>query len=121
VPINTAYEGEFLRHQVVTVRPRWAVVDDVHAARFAAIAEHCGGIEHFWVIDSGQRDAAIELLASNGWAASPWEDLESAERLALPAPPRSSSPPAPPARPRVWRCRTRRCTSSATRWSASPG
>jgi crotonobetaine/carnitine-CoA ligase len=90
VPINTAYEGEFLRHQVVTVRPRWAVVDDVHAARFAAIAEHCGGIEHFWVIDSGQRDAAIELLASNGWAASPWEDLESAERLALPAPPPQS-------------------------------
>jgi crotonobetaine/carnitine-CoA ligase len=90
VPINTAYEGEFLRHQVVTVRPRWAVVDDVHAARFAAIAEHCGGIEHFWVIDSGQRDAAIELLASNGWAASPWEDLESAERLPLPAPPPQS-------------------------------
>src|SRR5689334_16772915 len=40
VPINTAYEGEFLRHQTVTVTPRWAVIDDVFASRFVAVAEH---------------------------------------------------------------------------------
>jgi crotonobetaine/carnitine-CoA ligase len=86
VPINTAYEGEFLRHQVVTVTPRWAVVDDVNAARFAAIAEHCGGIEHFWVIDTGRLSDALATLRAQGWAASPWEDLERAERRVEPEP-----------------------------------
>jgi crotonobetaine/carnitine-CoA ligase len=86
VPINTAYEGEFLRHQVVTVSPRWAVIDDVNAARFAAIAEHARDIEHFWVIDKGDQSAAIDLLRTNGWTASPWADLEDSDRLELAAP-----------------------------------
>jgi crotonobetaine/carnitine-CoA ligase len=86
VPINTAYEGEFLRHQVVTVQPRWAVIDDVHAARFAAIAEHCQGIDNFWVVDTGQVENALALLHENGWTAAPWEALEEAERLVLPEP-----------------------------------
>jgi crotonobetaine/carnitine-CoA ligase len=86
VPINTAYEGEFLRHQVVTVAPRWAVIDDVQAARFVAIAEHARGIAKFWVIDTGGQAAAVELLRSHGWAADPWESLEGCPRLALPAP-----------------------------------
>jgi crotonobetaine/carnitine-CoA ligase len=86
VPINTAYEGDFLRHQVVTVTPRWAVIDDVQAARFAAIAAHCGGIEHFWVIDTGQRSTALATLRELGWAASSWEDLETADRRVEPTP-----------------------------------
>jgi crotonobetaine/carnitine-CoA ligase len=86
VPINTAYEGEFLRHQVVTVEPRWAVIDDIHAARFVAVAQHCRGIERFWVIDTGQRDAALDLLRANGWTAGPWEDLEKAFPRVLPEP-----------------------------------
>jgi carnitine-CoA ligase len=89
VPINTAYEGEFLRHQLVTVSPRWAVIDDVFAERFMAIAEHARGVEQFWVIDTGSLDSALELLRENGWTASPWSDLESAPRLELP-PPRPS-------------------------------
>jgi crotonobetaine/carnitine-CoA ligase len=86
VPINTAYEGEFLRHQVVTVSPRWAVIDDSFAERFLAIAEHCGGIERFWVIDTGSQSAAVELLRSRGWAADRWEELEAGPRLELPEP-----------------------------------
>ncbi|MDQ7903808.1 AMP-binding protein [Phytohabitans sp. ZYX-F-186] len=86
VPINTAYEGEFLRHQTQTVRPRWAVVDDVHAERFVAIAEHARGIEHFWVVDTGQADKAVELLRTNGWRADRWEALLDGARLALPDP-----------------------------------
>ena len=125
VPINTAYEGEFLRHQLVTVSPRWAVIDDVFAERFA-IAEHARGVEQFWVIDTGSLDTALELLRENGWSASPWSDLESAagwscRRLRRPTSPRSSSRPGRPGRPRAWRCRMRRCTSSATRSSHSPG
>jgi len=86
VPINTNYEGEFLRHQVVTVEPRWAVIDAAYAQRFVAIAEHARGIEKFWVIDdaSGNRSAAIELLRSHGWEADEWETLETGEIADLP-------------------------------------
>ncbi|MDJ0401293.1 crotonobetaine/carnitine-CoA ligase [Rhodococcus rhodochrous J3] len=86
VPINTNYEGEFLRHQVVTVEPRWAVIDAAYARRFVTIAEHARGIEKFWVIDdeSGTRTEAIELLRSHGWAADEWEGLEVGEILELP-------------------------------------
>ena len=51
VPLNTAYERDFLGHQVATVEARWAVIDDVHADRFVQIEDRCGHIERFWVID----------------------------------------------------------------------
>jgi carnitine-CoA ligase len=86
VPINTAYEGEFLCHQTVTVTPRWAVIDDVFAARFVAVAEHARTIEKFWVVDTGARDAALSTLRAAGWEAGPWEDLEKGPRLDLPEP-----------------------------------
>lgn len=86
VPINTNYEGEFLRHQVVTVEPRWAVIDAAFAQRFVAVAEHARGIEKFWVIEdgTGSRSAAIELLRANGWSADEWESLEDGEIETLP-------------------------------------
>ena len=86
VPINTNYEGEFLRHQLDIAQARYAVIDDVQAERWIAIAEHARGIEQFWVIDTGTRDKALALLAENGWIASPWEDLEAAAVRALPTP-----------------------------------
>ncbi len=75
VPINTAYEGEFLRHQIMTVQPRWAVISDVFAARFTAIEPSARQIEKFWIIDTGSAAAAIDLLSANGWQASPWDEL----------------------------------------------
>ena len=75
VPINTAYEGEFLRHQIVTVQPRWAVIDDVFADRFVAVEPSARQIEKFWIIDTGSAEAAIELLRANGWQASRWDEL----------------------------------------------
>jgi len=90
VPINTNYEGEFLRHQLVTVRARWAVIDDVFAARFVALADHTRHIEHFWVIDTGAQGDAIKLLTEHGWSASPWDDLLTGPPLALPDPPATS-------------------------------
>ncbi|MEQ3549529.1 AMP-binding protein [Pseudonocardia nematodicida] len=86
VPVNTNYEGEFLRHQVQTVEARFAVIDDVQAERFVAIAEHARGIEKFWVIDTGGGDAAIALLRAHGWAAEPWDVLEEGTPRELPAP-----------------------------------
>ena len=88
VPINTSYEGEFLRHQLDVAQARYAVIDDVMAERWVAIAEHARGIERFWVIDSGAgiRDKAVELLRENGWQAEPWEKLETATKRELPTP-----------------------------------
>ncbi|WP_063726719.1 AMP-binding protein [Streptomyces sp. RTd22] len=75
VPVNTAYEGVFLGHQLVTAGPRWAVVDDVLADRFLAVADDARVIECFWVVDTGSRDGALRALRDAGWRAEPWEEL----------------------------------------------
>ena len=88
VPINTSYEGEFLRHQLEIAQARYAVIDDDFASRWVAIAEHARGIEKFWVRDTGggTRDKAIDLLTENGFEAAPWEELEDGEKVELPVP-----------------------------------
>ncbi|MFW6773908.1 AMP-binding protein [Nocardioides sp. CPCC 205120] len=86
VPINTNYEGEFLRHQLEVAQARFAVVDDQLVERWVGVAEHARGIEKFWVIDTGAgiRDKALDLLRENGWQAAAWEELEAAEKTVLP-------------------------------------
>lgn len=88
VPINTNYEGEFLRHQLVVAQARFAVIDDVQAERWVAVAEHARMVERFWVIDTGGgiRDKAVALLRENGWAADAWEELECGDIDPLPTP-----------------------------------
>jgi crotonobetaine/carnitine-CoA ligase len=85
-PVNTAYEGEFLRHQVSLVQARWAVIDDVLAERFTALREALPSLAGFWVIDTGHLEAALAALRGAGWQARPWDDLMSAGRLVLPDP-----------------------------------
>jgi crotonobetaine/carnitine-CoA ligase len=75
VPVNTAYEYDFLAHQVRTSQPSAAVIDDGYAQRFVDIAGDCAGIRKFWVIDNGELDAALKVLRSAGWAAEPFDDL----------------------------------------------
>ena len=75
VPINTAYEGMFLEHQMTVAAPRWAVIDDVQAAKFPAVGDPARVIEKFWVVDTGSREAALDLLRDAGWQAAPWEEL----------------------------------------------
>ena len=48
-PINTAYEGDFLRHQVVLAQARFVVTDDTFADRFVAIKEQIPTVETFYV------------------------------------------------------------------------
>jgi crotonobetaine/carnitine-CoA ligase len=86
VPVNTAYEGEFLRHQVALVGARWAVIDDVHASRFVALRDVLPAVEGFWVIDTGQLDDALQRLRDAGWRAHPWDTLLDGERLQIPEP-----------------------------------
>jgi crotonobetaine/carnitine-CoA ligase len=76
VPINTAYEHDFLAHQVRTVEAKLAVIDDVFAERFVDVAEAAKDITKFFVIDTGSADKAIALLQEAGWEAAPWDDLE---------------------------------------------
>jgi len=75
VPINTAYEGEFLRHQVNVTTPKFAVIDDQFAYRFPNFRNEFNSIEHFWIIDKGNAEEAITLLKDAGWSASRWDDL----------------------------------------------
>ncbi|MDP3969872.1 MAG: AMP-binding protein [Nocardioides sp.] len=76
VPINTAYERDFLAHQVRTVEATMALVDDVYAHRFVEVREAASTITTFFVHDTGQQAEAIALLRDAGWDARPAEDLE---------------------------------------------
>jgi crotonobetaine/carnitine-CoA ligase len=78
-PINTAYAGEFLRHQVALAGARFVVADDVHAGRFAAIAGDIPSVEMFFVIDTGGLEDALATLRAAGWVARPWDDLAAAD------------------------------------------
>jgi crotonobetaine/carnitine-CoA ligase len=84
VPINTAYERDFLAHQVRTVAAKVAVIDDVFADRFVTIREAAQDIGIFWVIDTGHGEAALATLREAGWDARPWEDLEAPSDAVLP-------------------------------------
>jgi crotonobetaine/carnitine-CoA ligase len=86
-PVNTAYEGEFLRHQVQLVQARWVIVDDDLADRFVPLREALSDVEAFWVIDSnGDADGAVERLRAAGWRAERWDTLPASERLDAPEP-----------------------------------
>ncbi|WP_244928944.1 AMP-binding protein [Nocardioides sp. W7] len=86
-PVNTAYEGEFLRHQVQLVAARWVIVDDDLADRFVALRDSLSEVEAFWVIDSnGGAAAAVERLRAAGWRAEPWDTLPASARLDGPEP-----------------------------------
>ena len=85
--VNTAYEGEFLRHQVQLVDARWVVVDDDLTDRFIALRDELTGIEGFWVIDSaGGATDAVTRLRDAGWRAEPWDSLRTQEKYAGPEP-----------------------------------
>lgn len=91
VPINTNYEGDFLKHQFTVAQARWAVIDDEYAARFAAVADGdaangVNGVAKFWVIDNGSLDEAIATLRQAGFEAAPWDELASGAALNAPAP-----------------------------------
>jgi crotonobetaine/carnitine-CoA ligase len=46
VPLNAAYHGEMLRHQIVTGRATVAIVDDSYAARVDELASALPDVEH---------------------------------------------------------------------------
>jgi len=74
VPINSAYQGSFLEHQVRTAAPRFAIIESSFASRFAASAQTCQVIERFYVWGE-DADDAVALLQDAGWHADPVEVL----------------------------------------------
>jgi crotonobetaine/carnitine-CoA ligase len=76
VPVNTAYSGTFLEHQVRTTAPRVAVVDAGLAERFEAGNPAYASIERFYVLGAGEAvAAAVATLAAAGFAAAPFAEL----------------------------------------------
>ena len=79
VPLNTAYSGRFLAHQVSTTAPRCAVIEPQFAERFVAERDACASIEVVVVLDAEGRDEALAALAGAGWATATFEELLAAD------------------------------------------
>jgi crotonobetaine/carnitine-CoA ligase len=77
VPINTAYSGSFLEHQVRTTAPRLALVHASLAARFEGGSEAFAGIERFYVVgeDEEEVESALVSLHAAGFAATRFSHL----------------------------------------------
>jgi crotonobetaine/carnitine-CoA ligase len=76
VPLNVAYRGSFLEHQVSLTSPSVAIVAADYVPRFIESATACGTITHFFVIgDVPAVDGAIKALSANRMAAAPFGDL----------------------------------------------
>jgi crotonobetaine/carnitine-CoA ligase len=68
VPINTAYKGEFLRHQLVDSGARMFIVQGDFASRLVDLGDAIPDLNACIVV--GPADADIETVPSIGWDAS---------------------------------------------------
>ncbi|HEY5334105.1 MAG TPA: AMP-binding protein [Solirubrobacterales bacterium] len=84
VPINTAYRGAFLEHQVRTTTPRVAVIDAEFATRFTEGDRSAyESIERYFVLGEGAaQEAAVEALRGAGLKAAPYEELPRPDSVA---------------------------------------
>ncbi|MCB1258707.1 MAG: AMP-binding protein, partial [Microthrixaceae bacterium] len=76
-PVNTAYKGEYLRHQLADSGSSVVVVEADLAERVLAVAGEVESLRHVVVID----EAAPEVPGGAGhtWAGHTWADLLSAD------------------------------------------
>jgi crotonobetaine/carnitine-CoA ligase len=82
VPINTAYSGEFLAHQLRVTRPRCAVVTEELAARLVECsAASC--IERYYIVGEDVR-ATLKGLRRLGKEVKPFTHLEAGGNVQLP-------------------------------------
>ncbi|MGV1047007.1 MAG: AMP-binding protein [Solirubrobacterales bacterium] len=77
VPINTAYVGAFLEHQVRTTSPRFAVILAEYAGRFLeGDTSAYDSIDRFYLIGGEAAvDAAAATLRAGGGEGAPYADL----------------------------------------------
>lgn len=85
VPINTAYRGSFLAHQVRTTEPVLAVIDPAYVERFLDVPEAIASVTHFWLAgDDDDVAAGVAALEAAGHSASAWTETLDHEVGALP-------------------------------------
>ncbi|MDX6603488.1 MAG: carnitine-CoA ligase [Solirubrobacterales bacterium] len=77
VPINTAYTGTFLEHQVRTTTPTFAVILAEYAERFLAGERSAyDSIERFYLLgEEADQQRAIEVLRGGGREGVPYAEL----------------------------------------------
>ena len=86
VPINTAYRGSFLAHQVATTSPKLAIIDPAYVERFVAVPDSIATIERFFLV--GDPDGVLDgvsALEAAGRAAGSFDELLSGADAELPA------------------------------------
>jgi carnitine-CoA ligase len=79
VPINTAYKGEYLRHQLADSGAKTLVIDDDVSDRARAIADSIDTLEHVVVLGEG---AKMTTGASAGTNWHTWHEVMSADDAA---------------------------------------
>ena len=84
VPINTAYSGAFLEHQVRTTGPVMAIITAEFAGRLVESREACRSISRVFLVDESAE--AERLLRDAGYAVERFDVLLNAEKTTLPVP-----------------------------------
>lgn len=85
VPINTAYRGAFLAHQVSTTTPSIAVISPEYVERILDVSDSFETVKHFFLVGNDDDiENALSALHDHNKAASRWNDLLTSERIALP-------------------------------------
>lgn len=85
VPINTAYKGAFLSHQVSTTTPKIAVIDPDYIPRVLDVFEAFDSVELFVLV--GDDDEIIrgkQVLSDTGKNVLSWSELLESEKVDLP-------------------------------------
>jgi crotonobetaine/carnitine-CoA ligase len=90
VPVNTAYKGEYLSHQLVDSGSRVLVVASSFLPRVSAIAANVPNLEHVIVVDDGEDGdertgddvAALETGSIGRVAIHRWDEVLSASDVA---------------------------------------
>jgi crotonobetaine/carnitine-CoA ligase len=86
VPINTAYRGSFLAHQVATAEPTLAIIDPGYVERFIAIPEASASIRRFYLVgDADAVESGRVALTAEGHSSGSWSELLAGGDSALPA------------------------------------
>ncbi|MEC7845452.1 MAG: AMP-binding protein [Actinomycetota bacterium] len=85
VPINTAYRGAFLAHQVSTTTPSIAIISPEYVERILDVSDSFETVKHFFLVGNDDDiENALSVLHDHNKAASRWNDLLTSERIALP-------------------------------------
>src|SRR5581483_7280161 len=85
VPINTAYLGGFLDHQINTAQPAIAVIDAEFAERFT-VSAHRASMVYLVLGEAPEAQTAVDALRRSGCSASLFEELDTPEDQELPEP-----------------------------------